>query len=780
MDADGVIRYANAAFEEMTGYTAGEAIGQSAAILASGSHPDAVFADMWKTLRAGKPFRFVFSNRRKDGSPYDEGAMVSPFQDPETGEKFYMLVGRLINFTRQNYDVFTILANSAPAGIYLQRDGVLYFINDRLAAMLGRHASELIGSQWAGLIVEEDRERVVAHVEQVLRQGSTDDFPLECRIHAHDGVRWVMASVQPLVLTGPTAVSGDFTAGYVVDITARKLAEERVRNAISLHAATIESTTDGIVVIDSERNVVSHNRRFVEMWKLNDPLADDPDEMRRIMASQLKDPAAFHDLMVRTRQEPAIEEMVPVDLIDGRHMEMYSKPQIVDGNVLGRVWSWRDVTERRRFESALIRLANYDSLTGLMNRRKIQEELEACLAESDRPRGALLLLDLDGFKEVNDTFGHQAGDEVLLQVARVLADSDLGDLIGRFGGDEFAVLLPGLTPAQAMQAAERTLHYISDRTFVAGSGKVSLTGSMGVAFYPGHATTSDELLSAADLALYEAKSQNDSSLHVYSPRLQHHSRLQRRGDWQTQLRNAISNSKGRLYAEKTLPLHDKGSVIYRLSIRMTGPRTRVLSSRDLGALAHQASLTLALDRWLLREAISLARRPSFIATVAGLSFDLSVHSLAHPDVVRRLLDLSALRAVHDCPLVLELTDLDAVANAESAIASLRSAGYRFEVPDCDGRKLAQTMGTLPIDYLRLDSALIGDLDANLGVLALIEGALHTAQRLGATSVADSVPDHDILSVLRDLGLDYARGPAVGPARSANTVFKIARRMLRAA
>jgi diguanylate cyclase (GGDEF)-like protein len=498
------------------------------------------------------------------------------------------------------------------------------------------------------------------------------------------------------------------------------------------------------------------------------------------MASQLMDPEAFQEMLLQTRQDPTIEEMVTVDLVDGRHMELYSKPQIVDGEVVGRVWSWRDITERRRFESALIRLANYDSLTGLMNRRKIQEELEACMSGTGRARGALLLLDLDGFKEVNDTFGHQAGDEVLLQVGRVLADSDVGDLIGRFGGDEFAILLPGFTPAEAMQAAERILHHLSDHTYVAGGGKVALTGSMGVAFYPGHARTSDELLSAADLALYEAKSQNNSSLHVYSSRLQRNSRLQRRGDWQTQLGNAISNGKGKLYAEKTSPLQDKLAPIYRLTIRLTGPRPNILSSRDLGARAQQLGLTLALDRWLLRETVSLARRPSFIATAAGLSFDLSVHSLAHPDVVRGLLDLSALRAAHDSPLVLELTDLESIAVAGSAIATLRSAGYRFEVPERDRRKLAKIMAALPVDYLRLDSSIVQDLDANLGVLPLIEGALHTARRLGAVSVADGVPDRDILSMLRDLGLEYARGPAISPARSANSVFRIAGRGLQAA
>jgi diguanylate cyclase (GGDEF)-like protein/PAS domain S-box-containing protein len=770
MDDAGVIRYANQAFEEMTGYRAEEAVGRSATMLASGAHPDAVYEEMWGSLRAGRPYRFVFTNRKKDGSTYGEGVMVSPIADPETGGRFYLHLGRLIRVTRQSYDLFTILADSAPAGIYLEREGTLYFVNHRLASMLGRPAEELVGAQWPQLVLEADRARAVAY-GAALRDGTVDQ-PLEIRIPNPAGdQRWVMASVQPIVLSGPQAVAGEFNAGYVVDITGRKLAEERLRNAISLHAATIESATDGIVVIDNARRIVSHNQRFAEIWKLNNPQLADPDDVRKAMAAQIADPEAYAAALRRTRDDPSLQEMIPVELLDGRQMEVYCRPQIVDGKVAGRVWSWRDVTERRRFEAALLQLANYDSLTGLMNRRKIQEELEACLADHGRARGALLLLDLDGFKEVNDTFGHQAGDEVLVQVARILSDSDLGELIARFGGDEFAVLLPGVSPSQAMQTAERILHHISEHDYLAAGGRVSLTGSMGVALYPVHATTSDELLSAADLALYEAKSDERNSLRVYSPRLKNQSRLQQLGDLQTQLRDAISRSQGRLYAEKTQPLRGDQPLIYRLTIRMTGSRNQVLSSRDITALAQRASLSAALDRWLLREAIALARRPSFISSAAGLCFELSVHSLAHPDVLRRLLDLAALRAAHDSPLVLELTALDALPAAESAIATLRAHGYRFEAMEAGSRELAQTLAVMPIDYLKLDASVVRDLGNEPSLRPLVEGAISTARGLGAFVVAEDVQDEAALAVLQELGVDHARGPAVAAARSANTVFR---------
>jgi diguanylate cyclase (GGDEF)-like protein/PAS domain S-box-containing protein len=781
MDLGGVIQYANPAFEMLTGYSQAEVIGRTDSFLESGVHPDAVYAEMWDTVRSGTPFRFVFTNLKKNGEVYEEGVMVSPICGTEGFTTHFLHMGRLIKITRQTYDVFTLLANSAPAGIYLQRDGVLFFVNDNLSSLLGYAANELVGKPWLPFVLREDREAVRESLADSMEVDPRPAF--ECRIVTKNGeVRWIMASVQPITLHGQAAVSGEFVAGYIVDITDRKHAEERLQNALGMYAATIESTTDGIIVVAPNGSQVSRNRRFAEIWKLGGkaPQAADQNSVREAMLAQMKDPEQLVALIQASITDPEADSTAAVDLVDGRHLEVYTKPQIVDGSVVARVWSWRDVTERRRFESALIRLANHDSLTGLMNRRKIQEELERCLASANDAHGALLLLDLDGFKEVNDTFGHQAGDEVLTQVARVLTDSDVGDLIGRFGGDEFAILLPDVTPVQAMHAAEHTLSCLANSTYIAAGARISLTGSMGVALYPTHASTSDELLSAADLSLYEAKSGGRTNLHVYSPRLKRRSRLQRRGDWQTTLRNAITNRQGKLYVEKTAPLREEAPVIYRLTLRLTGSRSQVLSSRELGTLAQQASLSLELDRWLLREAIALARRPAFIATAAGLAFELSPHSLSHPDVLKRLLDLAALRARNDCPLIIEPTNLDSIASASSAIATLRAAGYRFKVPEASSQVLARVMQTLPIDYLKLSSSIVAELGENTSVRPLLEGILHAARRLGAYTVAEGVSDQATLDALRDLGVDYVRGAPIDRARSANTMFRTSVRQLRAA
>jgi diguanylate cyclase (GGDEF)-like protein/PAS domain S-box-containing protein len=781
MDLNGVIRYANPAFEMLTGYAQAEVIGKSDTFLESGVHPDAVYAEMWDTVRSGTPFRFVFTNRKKNGDVYEEGVMVSPISGTEGYTTHFLHMGRQIKVTRQTYDVFTLLANSAPAGIYLQREGVLFFVNNHLASLLGYQPNELVGKQWLQLVFEDDREDVL---RSVLATAVSEPRPaFECRIYTKTGdIRWIMASAQPITLHGQAAVSGDFFAGYVVDITDRKHTEDRLQNALSLYAATIESTTDGIIVETLSGHELSRNHRFSEIWKLDAGagVGLDRNAVQAAMQAQMKDPEQFISMTDATLADPEHECTAAIDLVDGRHLEVYTKPQVVEGAVVARVWSWRDVTEHRRFESALIRLASYDSLTGLMNRRKIQEELDRCLARDNNAHGALLLLDLDGFKEINDSFGHQAGDEVLVQVAHVLADSDVGELIGRFGGDEFAILLPNLTPSHAMQVAERTMNRLEGSTYVAAGAHISLTGSMGVALYPTHANTSDELLSAADLSLYEAKSGGHTNLCVYSPQLKRHSQLQRRGDWQMTLRTAINDGRGKLYVEKTIPLQDEAPDIYRLTLRLTGSRSQILSSRDLGALAHQASLSLELDRWLLKEATALAGRPAFGSITAGLSIELSPHSLSHADIQKQLLDLAARRARNDRPLIIELANLDSIAGLKSTISSLRAEGYSFKVPERSSQTLARIVQTIPIDYLKLEGPILAASVENPTVRALMEGVVHTARGLGAYSIAEGVPDEATLDALRDLGVDYARGAPIDRARSANAVFKISVRKLKAA
>ena len=297
-DSRGIIRYANRAFEELTGFSRAEVVGESSVTLKSDAKPEAVFAEMWDQLRARESFRFVSSNRRKDGSTYDESVMISPIHDARTGNDFCVHIGRSIGLSRMSFEVFAIHADSAPARILLQREGLIYFVNGRLSTLPSRTEADLIGKKWLDLVAEPDRTRALEYDAENSQKADTTS--LECRLITPEGDRWVMADFQSLQLSGDETVSDEFTAAYIVDITERELAEERLSHAVSLQSATLESTTDGIVVLNRARERVGSNRRYADMWNIGDIDAKNSDEIRALLFEQVKDAEALGRVMDQT------------------------------------------------------------------------------------------------------------------------------------------------------------------------------------------------------------------------------------------------------------------------------------------------------------------------------------------------------------------------------------------------------------------------------------------------------------------------------------------------
>ena len=300
-----------------------------------------------------------------------------------------------------------------------------------------------------------------------------------------------------------------------------KYLKERNDRNRSLQEATIESTTDGILVVDGDGVWEVFNRKFIEMWRIPDEIvrARDDDAAIEFVLDQLEDPPAFVSGIRDLYGTPDSESFDELYFKDGRVFERYSQPQRVNGRNVGRVWSFRDVTQRKLAEARLQHLADHDALTDLLNRRRFEQELHREIAQSGRygRGGALLLLDLDNLKQVNDTHGHHWGDELIRSAARLLGSRiRSSDTLARLGGDEFAVLLPEADELRARKLAEEVLEIFRRHSIQADEGVLEISTSIGVVELDALGASGQETpLVAADCALYRAKHEGRNRLAVY-------------------------------------------------------------------------------------------------------------------------------------------------------------------------------------------------------------------------------------------------------------------------
>ena len=512
VDSSGRLRWANHAGESLFGRSLHDSIGLSGLDYV---HPD----DLELVLRSltsvqnkeiGTPIEIRFRTpagwrlMELVGTPVawlEDGALLLVLRDLTQRRRFELVHDHDARFR-------SLVQNSAAVTMLVSPDGIVESVSGALTRLVGQDPELVEGRPLAELVREEDRPAVASALERASR-GTSAATPVTVSL---DLLRHGGTGTVPFELALVNLIDDPTVGGYVVsghDITARTLAETDLHNTLSLLTATLDATADGILVVDGNGRFVSFNHRFAEMWHLPDWILEQRDDPTAIafVRDQLVQPDSFVAKVDELYENREAESYDLLEFTDGRVFERYSKPQKVDGTIVGRAWSFRDVTDRKRLEERLSYQAFHDSLTDLGNRALFQDRLEHAVERIGRTHGhlAVLFLDVDNFKNVNDTLGHSAGDELLHAMAGVLVQClRKADTAARLGGDEFGVLVEELAdPDDAVTLAERILEATRGKLKIAGADAPA-TVSIGIAFDMAD-ITGDQLLINADLAMYAAK-----------------------------------------------------------------------------------------------------------------------------------------------------------------------------------------------------------------------------------------------------------------------------------
>jgi diguanylate cyclase (GGDEF)-like protein/PAS domain S-box-containing protein len=424
-----------------------------------------------------------------------------------------------------------------------------------------------------------------------------------------------------------------------------------------------------------------------------------------------------------------------------------------------------NVTERKSFESQLQFLADHDPLTGLFNRRRFVQELdlEIKLMRRDGHPSSLLMLDVDGLKQVNDAMGHQAGDALVRQTAEVLRDRLRGtDSVGRLGGDEFAVLLRGSRVNEAAAVAQVLLDRFRGREQVASAEPIRPTISIGLTSLRRNFTGADEAIGAADRAMYEAKRTGGDRVAMYSRRLP--PRTEGRGSWADQIRDALDEDRIVLYRQPIIHLASREVHRHEVLIRMRSPEGDVLPPEAFLPDAERFDLVQELDRRAAHQAVSLIAAESN-GEPLRLEVNVAAKTIEDPEFTEALADALREEGVDPANLILEVSEQVAVSDLKRARAfaeRVAELGCGFALDNFgSGFGSFFYLKHLPVDHIKIDGDLIRGLSSSRVDREIVSSIVDVARSLDRETVGERVNDERTLELMKQLGVDYAQGFHLG-------------------
>ncbi|HEY2805628.1 MAG TPA: EAL domain-containing protein [Gemmatimonadales bacterium] len=634
-----------------------------------------------------------------------------------------------------------------------------------------------------------DPEQRVRELELLRQDGAVREFEIEIR-RPDGGRRTVLDSC-----TSVRDIDSEelLFHGVLVDITERKLSERareesqaslerstaELQRALSLLSTTLESTADGILVIDASGRVETCNRKFLEMWRLPEELVGttDQDGLVGVMAEQLKDGDATQRRVKELETNPELETYDEIELKDGRVFERYSIPQRQGGTIMGRVWSYRDVTARKSAEMRLVHDAFHDALTNLPNRALFTDLLARSIGRAKRRDDyafALLFLDIDRFKVVNDSLGHLIGDHLLVAIARRLERClRPGDTVARLGGDEFTVLLDDIIDvSDATRIADRIQRELNLPFNLSGQ-EVFTSASIGIALSTSNYERPDDLLRDADIAMYRAKALGKQRYEVFDSAM--HAKAVSQLQLETDLRRALDREEFRIHYQPIFSLISGKVLGFEALVRWQHPQRGTILPDEFVQVAEETGLIVLIGRVVLREACRQLRewQVQFPHQTLTISVNISAKQFRQPDLVDHISRVLTAWDLDPRSLRLEITESAIIENAPAAIealARLRALGILVDLDDFGtGYSSLGYLHRFDIDALKIDRSFVSNIGEGGENSEIVRTIVNLARGLDMDVIAEGVERPEQLAILRSLGCEKVQGFLFSPPLATESV-----------
>jgi len=679
---------------------------------------------------------------------------LQPQSSDEMGYLVHMLKRLFRRLGDQENHVRAIIDQAAEGIITVNDSFVIETFNPAAEELFGYSTDQVLGQQLSRLLPNLTYENEIAS-------------PLQKDVLGrHNNGHSIIMSlrISPMESEGKR-----YYACLIADISKRKADEQKLSEAEARYRNLVETAHDLVWSMDTSGywTYLNNAARNIYGYELDEMQGKHFSEFQS-KDSQERDQKAMKQVLAG--DELLMYETIHIDK-EGRHrhISFNAKPLYdVFGNIMQISGTARDITDQKVFERELTYQAQHDSLTGLYNRNYFQQELERLVSRVARSASecALLYLDLDQFKYVNDTIGHAAGDRLLRECTQMLKiNLREGDLLARFGGDEFTVLLYNIDHEGTERVAENIRHLFESYRFYDSGQTFNVTCSLGVTLINDDTNTADDALAQADLACHVAKSLGRNKIHIYDPEDRQKDGMAEDVGWATRVRDAIDKDLFSLWFQPIYAIAEGKVYDYEVLLRLNTENGGYILPGGFMPAAERFGLANNVDRWTVTRAIEHLALLHENQHYVRFSINLSGRAFEDKQLLPMISSILDNTRLNPSALTFEITETAAIANMREAmnfIGKLKDIGCQFALDDFGTGFCSFTyLKHLPVDKLKIDGSFVQGMVNTHVDQAMVQSMNQIAHALGKQTIAEFVENEPTLTILRDFGVDYAQGHYLG-------------------